>query len=127
MLGKGRCWLTDYEHHDCTDGPSQRAHIVKQTVISDAFPNGAARMHEDEEWLPFDPIFDAEFVGSLDMRSVQEILDDPRNLVPVCPSGNVDGQEMIDALDALGYPEGFAAYKAEYRFSFNGRYWARVQ
>lgn len=120
MLGKGRCWLTDVVSHTCTDGHSQRAHIVPQQEIRDTFPLGAflslGGWKPIEEWTPLD--------GKA-TRTLQEILDDARNLVPVCPNGNVDGLEMVEALGELGYPPGFDDYQREYGWAFNGRYWFR--
>lgn len=122
MLGKGRCWLCDYSHHTCTDGKSQRAHIIPQQTIRDLFPLGAyltlGGWKPIEEWTPLD--------GKA-TRTLQEILDDTRNLVPVCPAGNVDGLEMVDALGELGYPPNFEDFKREYSWDFNGRYWFRSQ
>lgn len=125
MLGKGRCYPGDGMATDCTDGHSQRAHIVKQTIIADAFEHGAWRYIGEATWravaLPF--TFD---LSEIDFIPLQEILDDNRNLVPTCPNHNVDGAAMVKALDVVGYPEGFEDFQREFAFQFGGRYWSRV-
>lgn len=123
MLGKGRCWLTDAPGHVCTDGYTQRSHIVKQTAIEEAFPFGAICGFV---WRPVLEDEPQESRGASLFRPLQEILDDTRNVVPTCPNGNRDGAEMVDALEAVGYPEGFDDFCREYRFEFNGRYWTRI-
>lgn len=121
MLGKGRCWLVDYSKHTCTDGRSQRSHIVSQQTIADTFPLGAVR--RGERWVPVEE--GVTYSEHDEFRPLQVILDDTRNIVPACPNGNVDGLEMVEALGELGFPPGFDEFCAEYSWAFGGRYWYR--
>lgn len=122
MLGKGRCYVADGMSTDCTDGHSQRSHIVKQTVISDAFPYGAMC---GLVWRPVSEDEPQHSVGASLFRPLQELLDDTRNIVPTCPNHNVDGLAMVEALGIVGVPDGFDDFCREYGFVFNGRYWTR--
>lgn len=125
MLGKGRCWFTDHEPHRCTDGDSQRAHIVPQALIRNTFPLGAYRSNGfARDWRPIEEWMDERTTHG-EIRSLQEILDDNRNFAPACPNGNIDGPDMVAALEDVGYPPGFDDYKCEYGWEFNGSYWYR--
>lgn len=125
MLGRGRCYVADGMQTDCTDGYSQRSHIVGQQLIARVFEHGAYNLHDGDGWFPFEPdggIIDWECVVP-ERRTLQEILDDNRNIVPTCPNHNVDGIDMVKALGVVGTPDGFDDFLAEYGFAFNGRHW----
>lgn len=121
MLGRGRCWVADGMETDCTDGASQRSHIVSQQLIRNTFPLGAVR--RGEVWVPIEEGF--TYSDAYEFRTLQQILDDVRNIVPCCPNHNVDGPAMVQALGMVGTPDGFDEFLAEYQFSFSGRYWVR--
>lgn len=126
MLGKGRCWLVDAPGHRCTDGHTQRAHIVPQQTLRNVFPLGAYRSGGmAPEWRPICEWMDKRTMRD-EIRTLQEILDDARNIVPVCPNGNIDGPGLVAALDEVGSPEGAGTFQAEYGFEFNGNYWYRA-
>jgi hypothetical protein len=132
MLGRGRCYVADGMSTDCTDGYSQRSHIVKQTVISEAFEFGAVSIN-GKGWKPApgpqDGItwldHDGSHMANLHIRTLQTILDDTRNIVPTCPNHNVDGLAMVEALGIVGLPPGFDDFCREYQFVFSGRFWFR--
>lgn len=133
MLGRGRCWLVDSGIGSCTDGYTQRSHIVPQALIREVFEFGVWMVSElvdgDGLWWPI--LADTPYVSSMNrpltIRPLQQILDDTRNIVPTCPNHNRDGAAMVDALEVAGYPRGFDDFKREYRFEFfDNRYWKRV-
>lgn len=119
----GRCYVGNHMPGDCTDGRSQRSHIISQALIRKVFPRGAWRSPGETVYRPIEPYVDLPEDAEIVTR--QEILDDDRNLVLCCPNHNRDGREMVDALNAVGFPEGFGQFCHEFTFEFNGRFWHR--
>lgn len=122
----GRCIVLGFMPGDCGQ-KIQRCHLVSQELIRDTYKLGAWRMVGDEFWQPVTrhttfPEDHADY----EQISLQQILDDNRNLVHGCDAHNKDGIEMVDALDLRraanlpAYPVGFDAFTHEFRFNIEG-------
>lgn len=78
---KGVCVMSGRPGHRCT-GASQWHHPVKQQRIRDRFPYGAWR-GDDGRWHPA-PRSDPVTRSTADGRSLNRIIEDPRNRIWAC-------------------------------------------